>query len=189
MKKTLLFLLCALMIFAFAACGEKEVSNDLPDFDSSGENGGSTTIDDSYVEDDEALMSIQDIIGFWNATAIYQAPRATDSEFDSDEDALLHAQGMPVQISANEFDSPLYYTDNAVFKKETVSLDSLSEYGIQVDETLEAYSADGNITRVDIYEGESEFASFQIFILDPTTMLYEGDGGYFFFAAHEESVG
>ena len=187
MKKALMFILCALMVFAFAACGEKEVSNSVPGFPDAGGSSGST-YDDSYVEDDEALLDIQDIIGFWNATEIYQAPRASDSQFASDEEALLNAQGSPVQISANEFDSPLCYTDNAVFKKVTVSLDSLSDYGIQVDETLEALASDGNVTRLDIYDGDAEYPIFQVFLLDSSTMLYEGDG-YFFLASHEESVG
>ncbi len=188
MKKALMFILCALIVFAFAGCGEKEVSNSAPGFpDGVGDSG--STYDDSYFEDDEALLDIQDIIGFWNATSIYQAPRASDSQFDSDEEALLSAQGTPVQISANEFDSPLCYTDNAVFKKVTVPLDSLSDYGIQVDETLETLAPSGNITRVDIYDGDAESPIYQVFVFDSSTMLYEGDGGYIFLASHEESVG
>lgn len=188
MKKALLFILCSLIVLAFSACGEKEVSNSAPGFPDGTGNSGST-FDDSYFEDDEALLDIQDIIGFWNATEIYQAPRATDGQFDSDEEALTSAQGTPVQISANEFDSPLCYTDNASFKKVSVSVDSLSDYGVQVDETLEALAPSGNVTRLDIYDGEEEVPIFQVFIFDGSTMLYEGDGGYFFFASHEESVG
>lgn len=183
MKKALLFILCAFLVFAFAACGEKEVSNDNSNIG----NGGYS--DSTYDDNDEDLMNIQDIIGFWNPSEIYQAPRASDSEYESDEDALLYAQSIPVQISANEFDSPLYYTDNAVYKKVTTDLDSLSAYGIQVDEVLEGLVGDGSIVRVDIHEGDSEVPYFQVFIINGSTMLYEGDGGYIFFAYLEESVG
>ncbi len=187
MKKILAFILCAFMILSFAACGEKEVSNG----EISGTNGGDSgsTSDEPYVEDDQALLDIQDIIGFWCAESIYQAPRATDGQFDSDEDALLYAQGMPVQISANEFSSPLYYTDNAVFRKVPTTLDELGEYGIQVDDALTALVGDGEIIRLDVIEGEDSAASFQVFIINGTTMLYEGDSGYIFLASLEASVG
>lgn len=187
MKKILVFILCAFMVLSFAACGEKEVSNG----EISGTNGGASgsTSDDSYVEDDQALLDIQDIIGFWFPESIYQAPRATDGQFDSDEDALLYAQGNPVQISANEFSSPLYYTDNAVFKRTVTTLDELGEYGIQVDDTLTSLVGDGEIVRMDIFEGEDSAPSFQVFIINGTTMLYEGESGYIFLASLEASVG
>ena len=121
--------------------------------------------------------------------SIYQAPRATDGEYSSDEEALKVNQAMPVQISANEFDCPIFYTDKAVFTKVTTDLDSLDEYGIQVDDTLEALVGDGYIVRLDISEEGDDFASFQVFVINSTTMLYQGDGGYFFLAELEESVG
>lgn len=184
MKKALMFVLCALLVLAFAACGEKEVANST---DNAMGNGGYS--DSTYDENDEELMSIQDIIGFWTPYEIYQAPRASDSGYDSDEDVLLYAQSVPVQISANEFDSPLSYTDNAVYEKVTTDLDSLSAYGIQVDEVLEGLVGDGSIVRLDIYEGDSEAPYFQVFIINGSTMLYEGDDGYIFLASLEESVG
>lgn len=188
MKKPLLFILCAVMILAFAACGEKEVSNDFSDTPGSfGESD--STYEDYYVEDDEALLSIQDIIGFWNPTEIYQAPRAAGNEFASDEDALAYAQETPVQISATEFDSALYYGNPISYKKEAVSLDSLTGYGIQVDETLEALAGGDTVVKVDIYEEGSDYPAFQVFLINDSTMLYEGSSGYYFFASHEESVG
>ncbi len=191
MKKALLFLLCALMVLSLAACGEKEVSNDDIDFSDNSGFSDSTFDEGDFGEGDvdEELMNIQDIIGFWCATSIYQVPRATDNEYASDEEALLYAQGMPVQISANEFDSPLFYTDNAVFKKVSADLGSLSNYGIQVDDTLRQLVGEGEIVRVDIYDGDSADPSFQVFIINGSTMLYEGDSGYILLAELEESVG
>ncbi len=188
MKKALLFILCAIIVFAFAACGEKEVSNDLSGATGNAGDSGST-YEDYYIEDDEALLSIQDIIGFWNPTEIYQAPRAAGDEFDSDEEALESAQQTPVQISASEFDSPLYYGSPILYKKESVSLDSLTEYGIQIDETLEALAGGDTVIKVDIFEDGSDYPAFQVFLINDSTMLYEGSSGYYFFAAHEESVG
>ncbi len=194
MKKALLFLLCALFVFSLAACGEKEVSNGAVSGDVSGDVGGDiinsdTTFEDEYIEDDESLMNIQDIIGFWYATSVYQSPRVTDSQYETDEDVVAAAQSAPVQISANEFVSPLFSSDNAVFKKVSVSVDSLGSYGIQVDEVLEQLVGDGEPVRIDIFDGDSSVPSFHVFLLNEYTMLYEGDGGYFLFAEIEESVG
>lgn len=190
MKKALIFLLCAVMILSFAACGEKEVSNgDIGSSEGTAVTGSDSTFEDEYVEDDPQLMNIQDIIGFWYATSVYQSPRVTDSQFDSDEDVVLAAQESPVQISANEFISPLFSSDNAVFKKVPSELSSLSAYGIQVDEVLEQIVGDGELVRIDIYEGDSSAPSFQVFLLNELTLLYEGDGGYFLIAEIEESVG
>ncbi len=183
MKKFLMIFFCVLFVLSFSACTEKEVSNETPSVESSGYS------DSTYDENDDELMNIQDIIGFWVPYEIYQAPRVTDGEYDSDEDALLAAQGNPVQISMDEFDSPLFYTDCAVYEKVTAELSSLSDYGIQVDNVLKELAADETITRVDIFDGENDTPDFQVFIFNGTTMLYEGDSGYVFLAYLEESVG
>lgn len=183
MKKFLLLVLCVLFVLSLSACTEKEVSNETPSVENSGYS------DSTYDESDDRLMDIQDIIGFWIPSEIYQAPRVTDGEYDSDEAALNAAQSNPVQISMDEFVSPLFYTDCAVYEKVTVQLSSLSDYGIQVDDVLEGLAADGSVIRVDIFDGEDDSPAFQVFILDNTTMLYEGDSGYIFLANLEESVG
>ena len=190
MKKALMFLLCAVMILSFAACGEKEVSNgDIGNGADISAPGSDSTFDDGYFEEDPALMDIQDIIGFWYASSVYQSPRATDSQFETDEDVVLAAQESPVQISANEFISPLFSSDNAVFKKVPTALSALSAYGIQVDEVLENIVGDGELVRIDIYDGDSSAPSFQVFLLNESTLLYEGDSGYILIAEIEESVG
>ncbi len=188
MKRVFAMLLCALVILTFASCGEKEVSNDDVTPNIGGEQSNSTS-DENYSEDDAELLNIQDVIGFWYAYSVYQSPRATDGQYESDDDVIEAALQNPVKISAREFESPLFYTDNAVFKKVPTDINSLRKYGIQIDETLEQLAGEGEIIRIDIYEGDSTSSSFQVFIINGTTMLYEGDGGFFLLAELEESVG
>lgn len=192
MKKLTAAVLAVLMLLAlFAGCADREVSNDIPD----GGNSSINTDPSGLVQEDDPLIndsrleSIQNIIGLWSATEIYQFPRATDGTYDSDEEALVHEMYTVIDISAYTFEYGSLMVSAPEYIQTIVEAEAMEDEGIQVDETIaERVGENGRIVRLEVM-GSSSVPDFVAFIINDTYMYYPGDGGYIFIAEKEQSLG